>query len=117
MKCPRRPEDPNGVFTISGTEDEWREDNTCSFCGSLSSEEFFRRVEAGESIGPTDKNYKAYVGPDHSKFYFMHLSEDEMKRFVELVNDKKMKIGIPGHFYVMPYFVTKRTVERKLDDG
>ena len=33
----------------------------CSYCGSLLPEEFFRAIELGCEIGPTDKTYKAYV--------------------------------------------------------
>lgn len=40
----------------------WREDNTCSWCGSLHQDEFMRRLEAGDiEVGPTDKSYKVYV--------------------------------------------------------
>lgn len=41
---------------------------------------------------------------DQTKFYFMHLSEEQMRRFVDLLNEKKLKMGEPGHFYVRPYF-------------
>lgn len=42
---------------------------------------------------------------DHGKFYFMHLSEEQMRRFVDLYNEKKLKVGMPGHFYRLPYFM------------
>lgn len=38
---------------------------------------------------------------DHGKFYFMHLSVEQMKRFVELWNQKRIK----NNLYVMPYFM------------
>jgi hypothetical protein len=38
------------------------------------------------------------------KFYFQHLSVDQQRRFIELLNAKKLKIGMPGHFYVRPFF-------------
>lgn len=40
----------------------------------------------------------------HAKFYFQHLSEAQRTRFVELINSKVMKVGMPGHFYVLPFF-------------
>lgn len=40
------------------------------------------------------------------KFYFQHLSDDERKKFVELLNAKKVKLGYPGRFYAMPYFMS-----------
>lgn len=149
---------------MSGTEDAYRDDKTCPYCGSLSPDAFMENVELGVEIGPTDKNYKAYldepnehvgepcidgsanfaqvgddwvrVSPDNidtlpklgpyggtygvrigdhvhiskcpamkpRKFYFQHLSLEQKKRFVELLNQKKVNIGYPGRFYVLPYF-------------
>lgn len=83
--------------------DTWREDGTCSYCGSVSPSLFFERVLAGDEVGPTDKNYKAYIG-ERGKFYFQHLSEEEKNRFIELYNNKTMKLGFPGHFYSRPFF-------------
>jgi hypothetical protein len=40
-----------------------------------------------------------------TKFYFDHLSEEQMKRFVELLNGKKLKLDYPGHFYRLPFFI------------
>lgn len=135
--CPRGP-GPGTVFKppFNG-EATWREDGTCSFCGSLNPDEFMRRLEAGDvEVGPTDKSYKVYVknvggaqfkqtyrdcpsdapkhGPDDcthwvtrevgdTKFYFQHLSP-EQQRFIELYNERRMRIGYPGHFYVTPFF-------------
>ncbi len=88
-------------------------------------------------LGPTDKNYKVYVAnkggapfrqsyrtddahtTDQSqwvwatrevgqaKFYFDHLSEPQKKRFVELLNEKKLVLDFPGHFYRLPYFCVR----------
>lgn len=112
--CPRAIENgggPNSPFQppFNG-EATWREDGTCSYCGSLKPELFFEQVEKGAEIGPTDKSYKAYVRlvdhtvPGAGKFYFQHLDEDQRTRFIELVNERKMTIGYPGHFYVLPFF-------------
>lgn len=89
-RCPRRDED----FIVRDGVDTWRDNNTCSHCGSGHPDEFMRRVEAGDvALGATDKSYKVYVkaldgsaqfgGPAH-KFYFQHLSVDQRKRFVDL---------------------------------
>jgi hypothetical protein len=88
--------------------DMWHPDETCSFCGSLNPDKLMRLLEAGTvELGPTDKNYKAYVDIElgTKKFYFVHLSEAQMRRFVELLNERKLKIGYPGHFYVKPFFI------------
>lgn len=61
MVCPRRGEAP---YLMPGDDgkDFWRgAGDGCSYCGSISPEEFFAAVEAGAEIGPTDKSYKAYV--------------------------------------------------------
>lgn len=69
---------------------------------------FMNLVEAGAEIVPTDKSYKVYVLPEHSKFYFQHLSVDQRKRFVDLYNDKTLKLAFPGHFYVRPFFMVPK---------
>ena len=55
--------------------------------------------------GPDDCTH--WVTRDHpqAKFYFQHLSEEQKNRFIELLNEKKMKIGVPGYFYRLPYFL------------
>lgn len=145
MECPRRAESGMG-HVFPGPDTYQEEDDTCSYCGSLNPDTLMKRLEAGNiTLGPTDKNYKVYVGnkgglafkqhyrdcyshkdavgyvpctgPDdcthwttreqsHAKFYFQHLSVEQRKRFVELLNEKKLHIGDPGHFYARPFFVT-----------
>ena len=103
--CPLMPADPHGVFKLS--EPFWRLDSTCSYCGSLNPEAFMRRVEAGDEVGPTDKDYKVYLhGGPFTKFYFEHLSRDQKVKFVELLNAKKINFGAPGYFYVKPFFIS-----------
>jgi hypothetical protein len=103
-------------YNIEHDTDSWRPDNTCSYCGSLSPEVFMARLDAGDvELGPTDKNYKVYVANaagaefgHFAKFYFQHLSEAQQIRFVELLNAKRLKFGMPGHFYRLPYFITPK---------
>lgn len=40
----------------------------------------------------------------HAKFYFQHLSREQQDRFIELHNEKRLRIGYPGRFYVRPFF-------------
>lgn len=65
------------------------------------------KYEAGE---PLDKmrNWK-WVTEDRQegKFYFQHLTVDQQKRFVDLLNEKKIKFGEPGYFYVRPFFISR----------
>lgn len=142
--CPRRSESVFGLRKEKA--DTWREDDTCSYCGSVNPDTLMTRLEAGDiEIGPTDKSYKIYVhnaggaafkqtyrdcyeqprtgkakepkctGPDDcshwvtreindTKFYFQHLSAEQRTKFIEIYNAKRMKIGYPGHFYVLPFF-------------
>lgn len=44
------------------------------------------------------------VERDETKFYFQHLTEAQRTRFIEIHNEKRMNIGYPGYFYMMPYF-------------
>jgi hypothetical protein len=110
--CPRAAE--NGAILSSlkppfNGEMVWRDDDTCSYCGSLNGDILMARIEAGTIfLEGSDKNYKVYIkATDGSeplkaiKFYFQHLSEEQMKRFVELWNEKCIKHSL----YVMPYFM------------
>ena len=106
MLCPRRGESA-GPFKLP-EEDAWGEGKTCSYCGSLDPDVFLDRARKGEELGPTDKDYKVYVGKtDNEKFYFQHLGREQRVEFVRLMNEKKLNIGYPGHFYVLPFFVRK----------
>lgn len=111
--CPRAVENgggPNSPFNSPyNGEMTWREDDTCSYCGSLNPATFMARLEAGDvELTPTDKNYKVYADGaglrGHSKFYFQHLNEEQKQRFIELYNERKLKMAYPGHFYVLPFF-------------
>ena len=54
--------------------------------------------------GPDDCTHWITKETGHAKFYFQHLSEEQRKRFVELLNEKKLHIEYPGRFYVRPFF-------------
>ncbi|MDE2102759.1 MAG: hypothetical protein KGL39_36275 [Patescibacteria group bacterium] len=54
--------------------------------------------------GPDDCTHWVTRDMDSHKFYFMHLSNDQMTRFVELYNAKRIKFEGGMGFYVMPYF-------------
>lgn len=71
--CPRRAENgmdrDDGPFLWSGKNlDEFKkghgligQPSGCSYCGSMSGEDFMEAVKNGAEIGPTDKSYKFYV--------------------------------------------------------
>lgn len=115
MECPRRIETGGMRFPHEDqgpTPDRWREDNTCSYCGSLNPDEVLRRIKAGEEVGPTDKSYKLYIGKSGGdKAYFQHFDEKQGREFVELYNNRTMRIGLPGHFYVRPMIFAPRKPE------
>lgn len=68
--CPRRMSD-FGPWPRTEGSDTWEPDRgfvgqglvglSCSFCGSLHPDRFMELVKAGWIVGPTDKNYKAYL--------------------------------------------------------
>lgn len=72
----------------------------CSYCGSMSPEDFMEAVKTGAKIGPTDKSYKLYVGDHDGKFYTQHLSEEQGFEFHQLWLDDKVNWGYPGAPYV-----------------
>ncbi len=136
--CPSRLEAFANGYGVEN-EDTWREDDTCSYCGSLNQDVFMARCAVGDvELTPTDKNYKVYVrnaggevfkmtyrkdckdctGPDdcthwvtelrnETKFYFQHLTGTQRTHFVALLNGGTLKLGYPGHFYCLPFFVTR----------
>lgn len=77
----------------------------CSYCGSLSPEEFFKRVGDGQKVCPTDKSYKAYIGTDSAKFYFQHLTREDQQLFIDHINSGRMQLDAPGYFYIRPFFI------------
>ncbi len=108
MVCPRRAE----LFQrpTEKSADCWEDRagaRACSYCGSAHPDDFMRLAAEGATVLPTDKDYKTYVGPAERKFYYPHLSADQRRAFVELYNQKKVNIGYPGHFYVLPYFMRR----------
>lgn len=44
-----------------------------------------------------------------AKFYFQHLSDEQRTEFIELHNAQRMRIGVPGRFYVAPFFTGPAT--------
>lgn len=125
--CPRRMSDW-GPWERAENLDTWttghgvtgqdRVGLSCSFCGSLHPDKFMELVRDSWVVGPTDKNYKAYLGRaaadnDHAgaeacsqeaKFYYQHLSAEQRAEFIELHNAGRMRIGYPGHLYTLPFF-------------
>lgn len=111
MRCPRQAETPP-TCTWADRECSWVESDgvlECDYCGSIHPDALFAAIDRGVEITPTDKDYKVYVGGPR-KFYFQHLSTEEQRRFVNLLNERKITIGYPGHFYVRPFFVRTKPV-------
>lgn len=106
IMCPRRL--MTSLFPGAFPETDYiREDGTCSFCGSLDPDVFMDVLTLHNvSLGPTDKPYKVYVtlpGGKFHKFYFQHLSAEQMVDFVELYNDNQVKLT--SNFRPMPFFM------------
>lgn len=108
-RCPRRGEsgwgrtDEELPDTYRGTSmvNGWAPG--CSYCGSVSGDDFMTFVRDGHSVQGTDKSYKAYVpkGEQNGKFYFQHLSEEQRVEFVELFNAGRVSHDL----YVLPFFM------------
>jgi hypothetical protein len=107
ITCPRRLHE-SGPWDHERFLDRWTEDGTCSFCGSMQPAALFRHIERRESITPTDKSYKVYIG--NRKFYFQHFSDDEQGRFIALHNAGQLRLDYPGYFYVRPYFCAPQRI-------
>lgn len=61
--------------------------------------------EPGGSLGAKVPFHWVCREVSETKFYFQHLSEAQQQRFIELLNEKKLKLDYPGHFYRTPYFI------------
>jgi len=46
---------------------------------------------------------------DHTKFYFQHLNDEQMDRFVELYNEQKLKFKGGFGFCVLPFFMKQKS--------
>jgi hypothetical protein len=128
MRCPRRDESPIPDAYIPEDRspdqpDDWRIIDgqlRCTYCGSLHPDTFMERARNGEEVGPTDKSYKAYLDNPWAKFYFQHLSPEQRRAFIDMLNVKNghadlapegtpaMNIGYPGRFYTEPFFMVRR---------
>lgn len=132
QSCPRRMHEM-GPWSRDEGQDTWSEAPRrpgevvpfCSFCGSLHPGKFLELVAQGWTVEPTDKNYKAYLSQSasmrdqaapgqalpsadayrRSKFYYQHLSDAQQQQFVDLYNRGSMRLAVPGHFYVLPFFM------------
>jgi hypothetical protein len=70
--------------------------------------EFLRLVEAGNTLIPTDKNYKAYLrvdGENQRKVYFQHFDEAQKHQLLKLLQAGAINFAAPGHFYRLPFFI------------
>lgn len=106
VMCPRRFENPVGAERVPAP-DVWTVldgDRRCSYCGSAHPEDVLAAMSNGAPVIPTDKNYKIYFGDDRRKFYFQHFSEEQQRQFIDLYNEKRLNVGTPGYFYVLPFF-------------
>lgn len=53
-----------------------------------------------------EENEREHVrGRGIGKFYFQHLSHAQMTRFIEIYNERRISFGLPGYFYVLPFFM------------
>lgn len=97
--CGRRGE--NGMdsetspFVGAGSNrDHWRNNNTCSYCGSLRPSEVINLIkEKGFSvIERSDKSYKWYINSHangHAKYYRAHDTKEFIEEYNELVRIKR----------------------------
>lgn len=98
--CPRRmgeigpwPRDENqDTWDIREQMHKGLRSRHCSFCGSLHPDDFMRLVEEGWVVGPTDKNYKAYLAPalsdeDVEERHQRFLRSDRARVMVEITKE------------------------------
>src|ERR1039457_1907739 len=109
--CPRRASTSGstGPWELGEGLDYWKL-GKCSFCGSLDPAKFMEGLREGKfSLIPTDKKYKVYATEEghRRKFYWDHMTREQADEFIEMHNARKLKIDVPGYFYVLPYFAQR----------
>lgn len=68
----------------------------------------FRDCPRGATCtGPNDCTHWVTREQPAAKFYFQHLSTAQRHRFIELMNEGRLKLAYPGHFYVLPFFAKR----------
>lgn len=100
------------MSTCNEEQDKWERrerdlPRQCSFCGSMHPDDFNSLVQSSAEVIPTDKRYKAYVSVDNRqmKFYFSHMSDIHIGRFVQLLDRERINLAYPGRFYVPPFIM------------
>lgn len=72
-------------------------------------------VHSGKSAALSEQLVESLRYQDIAKFYFQHLSREQMIEFVDLYNrrdeegNRFMLVGYPGHFYRLPFFMVAGT--------
>ena len=87
MVCPLRTRQ----FDI---KDFWTEAGRCTYCGSISPEEFFKLVEDGFSIrlDRVNKSFNFTGNKSHIVFHHSHLDDDQRDRLTKLYNEKRITV-------------------------
>lgn len=108
----------------------------CTFCHSMNPDTLIDllartsldpadRVLAGQGpeldvrvwIVPTGTDYRAGVRIERTRedgstetikrhIMFHHMTDDQRSVFIDLMNDRRIRIWYPSYFYLMPYFMT-----------
>lgn len=93
--CPRRAQEVGagtGVFFLKDGKDYWRNDHTCTYCGSLKPEKVLELLKDGaKHERASGKNYKGYLSHKsldrgRDKFYIHHFTADQIMELNRLIN-------------------------------
>lgn len=108
--CPRRMSE-FGPWEHEPNLDTWRPDApgpSCSFCGSLHPDRFMALVREGWIVGPTDKNYKAYLSKpatdeeraEHKATWLAGFRPDELRAAAEERGESpdQAHAGLEAHY-------------------
>ena len=75
---------------------------------SMEAVERMRKDPTWTEVRPGHWEQRGPRGPvRHMKFYFQHLTEAQMREFVELHNQKKLRFDGERGFYVYPFFMRR----------
>lgn len=67
----------------------------------------------GTPFRPALVKFGVHEPTTRAKFYFQHLTDEERRTFVGLMNAKRINLAYPGHFYRLPFFVAREAATGK----
>lgn len=57
--------------------------------------------------GPKECRHWVTRPTSECKFYFEHFSQEQCRKFIDLLNGGRLRVNYPGYFYTVPFFAKR----------